>query len=132
VHSGREDTGRATSDALVLLAAVASLAAVALLLAAGSSGPRKDLFAALGVASVALAWATVHTLFTTRYANVYSTGRVGGIEFNEPGPPLLHARARPRTAHPRRSAAPQRVASYGKPIGYCEDGALERMLLGIL
>jgi uncharacterized membrane protein len=87
LHSEREDTGRATSDVLVLIAAVASLAAVALLLAAGSSGPRKDLFAALGVTSVALAWATVHTLFTTRYAKLYYTGRDGGIEFNEPGPP---------------------------------------------
>jgi uncharacterized membrane protein len=36
---------------------------------------------------VALAWATVHTLFTTRYAKLYYTGRDGGIEFNEPGPP---------------------------------------------
>ena len=53
VHAVREDTGRATSDALVVVAAVASLAADAVLLAAGSAGPRKDLVAALGVASVA-------------------------------------------------------------------------------
>ncbi len=86
-HAEREDTGRGTSDVLVLMAAVASLAAVALLLAAGASGPRKDLDAALGVTSVALAWATVHTLFTTRYAKLYYTGPDGGIDFNEPGPP---------------------------------------------
>jgi uncharacterized membrane protein len=55
VHVVREDPGRATSDALVVVAAVASLAADALLLAADSAGPRKDLVAALSVASVALA-----------------------------------------------------------------------------
>jgi len=87
LHAVREDTGRATSDVLMLVAAVASLAAVALLLEAGSSGPRKDLVAALGLSSVGLAWATVHTLFTTRYANLYYAGPDGGIEFNEPGPP---------------------------------------------
>ena len=87
VHAVREDTGRATSDALVVVAAVASLAADAILLEAGSAGPRKDLVAALSVASVALAWATVHTLFTTRYARLYYTGPDGGIDFNEKDPP---------------------------------------------
>jgi uncharacterized membrane protein len=87
VHAVREDTGRATSDVLVLSAAVASLAAVALLLEAGSAGPRRDLVAALSVASVALAWATVHTMFTTRYARLYYTGPDGGIDFNEAEPP---------------------------------------------
>ena len=87
VHAVREDTGRATSDALVVVAAVASLAADAVLLEAGSAGPRKDLVAALSVASVALAWATVHTLFTTRYARLYYTGPDGGIDFNETDPP---------------------------------------------
>jgi uncharacterized membrane protein len=87
VHAVREDTGRATSDVLVLSAAVASLAAVALLLEAGSAGPRKDLVAALSVASVALAFATVHTMFTTRYARLYYTGPDGGIDFNEAEPP---------------------------------------------
>jgi uncharacterized membrane protein len=53
VHAVREDTGLATSDALVVVAAVASLAADALLLEAGAAGPRKDLVAALSVASVA-------------------------------------------------------------------------------
>src|SRR5690242_14213847 len=43
LHAVREDTGRAISDALVVVAAVASLAADAILLAAGSAGPRKDL-----------------------------------------------------------------------------------------
>jgi uncharacterized membrane protein len=87
LHAVREDTGRATSDVLLLIAAVASLAAVALLLQAGAAGPRKDLVAALGLSSVGLAWATVHTLFTTRYANLYYAGPDGGIDFNEPGPP---------------------------------------------
>jgi len=87
VHAVQEDSGRATSDALVVVAAVASLGADALLLEAGSGGQRRDLVAALSVASVALAWGTVHTLFTTRYARLYYTGPDGGIDFNEANPP---------------------------------------------
>jgi len=66
-HAVREDSGRKTTDVLVVLAAVASLGAVALLLSSGSSSG-KDLQALLSVGSVALAWASVHTMYTTRYA----------------------------------------------------------------
>jgi hypothetical protein len=39
--------------------------------------------AALGVASVALTWFTVHSLFTLRYARMYYTPPVGGTDFNQ-------------------------------------------------
>jgi uncharacterized membrane protein len=84
-HASREDPGRALSDALVLLAALASLIAVASLLTVG--GGERDMQAALSVGSVALAWACVHTLFSIRYARLYYAGRDGGIDFNEPEPP---------------------------------------------
>lgn len=86
-HAVRDDPGRATSDLLVLVGAVASLGAVALLLHGGSGAATKDLDAGLSVASVALAWGTVHTVFTTRYARLYYTGQDGGMDFNEDVPP---------------------------------------------
>ena len=86
-HAVRDDPRRATSDLLVLVAAVASLGAVALLLHAASGGVSKSLDAALSLASVALAWATVHTVFTTRYARLYYAGEDGGMDFNDKAPP---------------------------------------------
>jgi uncharacterized membrane protein len=85
-HAVREDPGRALTDVLVVLAAVASLIAVGLLLTAGSASD-SNARAALSVGSVALAWGSVHTTFTTRYARLYYTGPDGGIDFNEPEPP---------------------------------------------
>ena len=85
-HAVREDSGRKTTHVLVVLAAVASLGAVAVLLSSGSSSD-KDLQALLSVGSVALAWASVHTMYTTRYARLFYTGEDGGIDFNEDEPP---------------------------------------------
>jgi uncharacterized membrane protein len=84
----REDPTRATTDALVLTAAVASLAAVALVLvsAAHVTGTAQDLRVALGLISVALSWALVHTVFALRYAALYYTGPDGGIDFNGEAP----------------------------------------------
>lgn len=85
-HSVRENPGRGATDVMVVLASVASLGAVAVLLQ-GGSGVGGNLPAALAVVSVALAWATVHTVFATRYAQLYYTGPDGGIDFNEVDPP---------------------------------------------
>jgi uncharacterized membrane protein len=84
-----EDVSRATADAILLTASVASLIAVGFtLIAAGhKSDATKWLMVALGVASVSLAWATVQTLFTTRYGDLYYTAPVGGIDFNEDDQP---------------------------------------------
>lgn len=87
-HAGREDPSQATSDLVILGAAIASLGAVGLFLSGGSSGSSaKALTAELSVVSVALAWATVHTVFTTRYARLYYTDPHGGIDFNEDADP---------------------------------------------
>ena len=88
-HACREDPGRAATETTVLVAAVASLGAVAVFLAGGSSGPTAaDGQAALTVVSVALAWATVHTIFTTRYARLYYIDTdSAGVDFNEQTPP---------------------------------------------
>jgi uncharacterized membrane protein len=88
-HALRVDAGRTGTDVGVVAAAVASLGAVALLLLGGSSaGPAtKDLNAALSFASVGLAWATLHTLFTARYARIYYSPTPGGMNFNQEAPP---------------------------------------------
>jgi uncharacterized membrane protein len=87
-HAVREDPGRALTDLLVILTAIASLAAVGLLLTGGTANSGvKDVHAALSVGSVALAWGAVHTMFTTRYAGCTTRAPDGGIDFNEPDPP---------------------------------------------
>jgi uncharacterized membrane protein len=85
----REDPSAPLSELLVLTAGVAILAAVAVLLvrAASTSGGTKAYLIALGVVSVALSWALVHTTFTLRYARQYYSAPEGGIDFNEDEPP---------------------------------------------
>lgn len=84
-HATREDPSRAVSDPLLLAAAVVSLAAVGFLLLQASSakGATQDVLAGMGVATVALSWLVVHTVFTLRYASLYYTGSDGGIDFNQ-------------------------------------------------
>lgn len=85
----REDPGRAVADAMLLVASVASVLAVGLAITAGrASGPgSRDLHAALAVASVALSWTVVQTVFTLHYARLYYSGPAGGIDFNQDTPP---------------------------------------------
>ena len=85
----REDPSAALADSIVLFAGVACLGAVALaLVKAGSShGTEKAFLIAVGVASVAASWASLHTVFTLRYARIFYSGSAGGIAFNEKEPP---------------------------------------------
>ena len=85
----REDPGTQLADTVVICAAMASLAAVGLLLSGSSSSAAGGKFgqAAITVLSVATAWGVVHTNFTLRYARLYYTGADGGISFNEDDPP---------------------------------------------
>jgi uncharacterized membrane protein len=90
-HASAEDPARTTSDTLLLIASIASLAALVLLLGQtkNASPPGKDLIALLGVTSVALSWFFVHTLYTLRYAVLYynEPGGRHGIDFNEDAAP---------------------------------------------
>jgi uncharacterized membrane protein len=89
--AAREDPTRAATDLLLLSAAVASLVAVgfAIASAAHASGTAEFARVALGVASVALSWGLVHTVYALRYARLYYDGDDdgGGIDFNGEGPP---------------------------------------------
>jgi uncharacterized membrane protein len=86
----REDPSAAPTDLLLLSAAVASLLAVGLVLVLGSSTKSPGIVSrvALGVGSVVLSWALVHTIYTLRYARLYYSGEDGGVDF--------HGRGRPR------------------------------------
>ena len=85
----REDSGRAVADALLLVASVASVLAIGLAVTAGRTHApgTRDLHAALAVASVALSWTVVQTMFTLHYARLYYSHPPGGIDFNQDAPP---------------------------------------------
>ena len=88
-HATREDPSRPVSDVLLIAAAVVSLGAVGIVLVQANSeqGAAQDLLAAVGVATVALSWLVVHTVYTLQYARLYYSGDPGGIDFNQAGPP---------------------------------------------
>ncbi|MDI3212868.1 DUF1345 domain-containing protein [Arthrobacter sp. AL12] len=94
-HATVEDPSRSITDLLILAANVASLGAVAAVVvdSHASGGGSRFGGGLLALASVALSWMLVQTLFTLRYAELYyGTGgkagaAVGGIDFNQERPP---------------------------------------------
>ena len=87
-HATRIDESRVAADIGLLAAAVASLAAVGVLLlkAGDEHGAAEAFYTGLGVASVLVSWAVVHTLFALRYAHTYY-GSGGGLNFHGEHPP---------------------------------------------
>lgn len=87
-YARREEPARAVADGLILTANVASLAAVLLLLIhASDRSEAQATAAALALASVAMSWVLMHTLYALRYARDYYSDPVGGISFNQDAPP---------------------------------------------
>lgn len=84
-----EDPDRVTVDILMVLASIASLAAVAMgLMQAGDAhGMEKILRVVTCVGSVVLSWALVHCTFTLRYARLYYNAPKGGIDFHSDDDP---------------------------------------------
>ena len=83
-HATREDPTRAFTNAVVVLASLASVVGVGYLLAAESVKGNEAIAAAvIGVVSVAAAWVAVHTLFTMLYARLYYSHDPGGIGFHQ-------------------------------------------------
>jgi uncharacterized membrane protein len=86
----REDPMRGAADAVVLLAAVASLGAVAVAIVQSHSshGSMRGVEIGLGVGSVVVSWVLVHTIFTLKYARLYYGNEEGGVDFeNKVRPP---------------------------------------------
>jgi len=88
-HANREDVSRRVAEVIVLVAGVALLAAVGLVLikAGQSHGGTKAYLITIGIVSVVLSWATVHTVFTLRYTRSHYQSPEGGVDFNEKDPP---------------------------------------------
>ncbi len=85
-HALREEPGRTTTHAIVLLAALASLGGLVAVLVGG--GLRGDPVATAAVlAAIVASWGAVHTVFALRYARMYYTAPVGGIDFHQEAPP---------------------------------------------
>lgn len=84
-----EDPNRAVSDVLMLSASVASLAAVGMVLVGAHSahGDAAEALAAFGLASIAISWFSIHTVFALRYALLYYSEPAGGVNFNQDEPP---------------------------------------------
>jgi uncharacterized membrane protein len=84
-----EEGTHRSSEAVLVSASAASLVAVAFTLAQAGHEPRsaRVALALLAVASVAVAWACVHTVYTLRYARLYYTRPVGGLGFADGEPP---------------------------------------------
>jgi uncharacterized membrane protein len=86
-HAAIEDASRPTADLILILASVTSLVGVGLALLEASSRPGSERAIITAVASmtVILSWASVHTVFTLRYARLYYASG-GGIDFHEAAP----------------------------------------------
>lgn len=85
----REDPSTPVADLVVIGAGTAMLAAVgfALVKAGQATGGMKAYLVTLGLVSVVLSWAVVHTVFALKYARAYYSEPAGGIAFNEDEPP---------------------------------------------
>jgi uncharacterized membrane protein len=84
-----EDEGRShVTDTVVLIAAVASLAAVVVgLVRSGGQDAVAAGVVVLSVVAVTLSWALVNTVFALKYARMYYDGDEGGIDFRQQDPP---------------------------------------------
>ena len=80
----RDDMNHSLSDAIVLIASLASLGAVIYLLTSKDSSLWHVGF---GLVSIVVSWATVHMLYALRYAAMYYSDPEGGIDFNNSSQP---------------------------------------------
>jgi len=87
----REDTSRAAAEAILLGAGAGSLIVVVFTLGqAGRAGsPDRGLLTALAIVSIALAWASVHTVYLLRYARYFYSPPEGGIDFHGEAPDYI-------------------------------------------
>lgn len=88
----REDLSNVGADLALIAAAATSLVGVGFVLnkAGQSQGLVKGLTTALAVLSVVLAWTTVQTIFTLRYAALFYADAIGGIDFGTQEAPDYH------------------------------------------
>ena len=83
----REDPSRGIADLILIIASIASLAAVGVLLVGAGQASRAHAlyYVGFGVISVLLAWTLTHTIFMLRYAELYYQNPQHAIEFDGSG-----------------------------------------------
>ncbi|MCX6401751.1 MAG: DUF1345 domain-containing protein [Propionibacteriales bacterium] len=88
VNATHEDLRPVATELVVAGAALSGLGGIVVLMLSGGDhagrGP-----AALALAGVFLAWASLHLMYATRYAHLYYGGTPGGIDFNSDDPPAF-------------------------------------------
>jgi len=86
-HATSEDNSRAGAEFLLVVAGTVSLAGVvaAFLEANDTDATMEVVLRAAGVATIFLSWGVIHTVYALRYARLYYTEPVGGIDFKAPG-----------------------------------------------
>ena len=89
-HATAEDPGRDAARVIALIGSVASLGAVALVLVQTRSVGEMESFLLAGVAVVAVvaSWALIQVDYMVRYAHMYYSDPVGGIDFNQHDDPM--------------------------------------------
>jgi len=85
-NARREDVRPHVQELVVVAVTLGSLAAIVVLLVLSGSGAR-NLAAAVGLVGVFMNWAMLHLMYTARYAHLYYSEPVGGIDFNADEPP---------------------------------------------
>lgn len=86
-NSRREDVRASVEELIVVVAAVGGLVAIGVLVLLGKSSAAQ-LAAALALAGVFMAWASLHLMYSARYARLYYADEAGaGIDFNQEPPP---------------------------------------------
>ncbi|HET7822088.1 MAG TPA: DUF1345 domain-containing protein [Ornithinibacter sp.] len=84
--------GRTETDVIVVIAAIASLGAVALMLlgkGSGGAASGRVFEGLLSVLAVGAGWLAVHSIYILRYARHYLVNEPGCIDFNCDDPPRL-------------------------------------------
>jgi uncharacterized membrane protein len=136
-YLAEEESKSRSTDAAVLIAAVASLGAVALALVRASSN--QDAVAVtlvvLSVLTVIASWALVNTVFALKYARLYykdETDADGGIDFKQDQPPAYSdfaylaftvgmafavSETEPTSTHMRKTALGHALLSYAFGTG---------------
>lgn len=82
-HATREEPTQLGAHLVVALAGLASLVGVVLVLVDRSNAQT----VASALVAVVASWLTVHTLATTRYARLYYSPPIGGVDFHQSEPP---------------------------------------------
>lgn len=83
-----EGPGVAVSDLIVIVAGLLSLTGVGVMLVGGhGTGDARVLDPLIGIATVAVGWLSIHTIYAVRYARLYYAQAVPPIDFNQPEDP---------------------------------------------